>query len=66
MNFNPVLIRAAVDLLGAEHVLTGSDWPIVSDGPIGQRVNQAFAAAALTPAEQTLIAGANAKRLLGI
>ncbi|MGD0107011.1 MAG: amidohydrolase family protein [Rhodopila sp.] len=66
MNFNPVLIRAAVDLLGADHVLAGSDWPIVSEGPIRQRAEQAFAAAALTPAEQTLIAAGNTKRLLRI
>jgi predicted TIM-barrel fold metal-dependent hydrolase len=66
MNFHPVLIRAAVDLLGADHVLAGSDWPIVSVGPIRERAEQAFIAAALTPAEQTLIAGGNARRLLGI
>jgi predicted TIM-barrel fold metal-dependent hydrolase len=23
-----VLVRAAVDLLGADHVLVGTDWPI--------------------------------------
>jgi predicted TIM-barrel fold metal-dependent hydrolase len=66
MNFHPVLIRAAVDLLGAGHVLAGSDWPIVSEGPIRERAEQAFAAAALTPSEQTLIAGGNARWLLGI
>lgn len=66
MNFHPVLIRAAVDLLGADHVLAGSDWSIVSEGPIRERAGQAFAAAALTPDEQRLIAGGNARRLLGI
>jgi transposase-like protein len=66
MNFHPVLIRAAVDLLGADHVLSGSDWPIVSEDPIRERAEQAFIAAALTSAEQTLIAGGNTKRLLGI
>ncbi len=66
MNFHPVLIRAAVDLLGADHVLAGSDWPVVSDGPIREKAEKAFAAAGLTPAEQALIASGNTKRLLGI
>jgi hypothetical protein len=26
--FHPALIRASVDLLGAENVIAGSDWPI--------------------------------------
>jgi aminocarboxymuconate-semialdehyde decarboxylase len=66
MNFHPVLIRAAVDMLGADHVLAGSDWPIVSEGPIRERAEKAFAAAGLTPAEQELIASGNTRRLLGI
>ncbi len=66
MNFHPVLIRAAVDLLSADHVLAGSDWPVVSDGPIREKAERAFAAAGLTPAEQALIASGNTKRLLGI
>jgi hypothetical protein len=31
---HPALIRASVDLLGAECVMAGSDWPIVDDGSI--------------------------------
>nr|WP_294555474.1 amidohydrolase family protein [uncultured Rhodopila sp.] len=66
MNFHPVLIRAAVDLLGVDHVLAGSDWPIVSEGPIEGRAREGFAAAGLTPAEQAQVAGGNARRLLGL
>ncbi len=66
MKFNPVLIRAAVDLLGVDHVLAGSDWPIVSDGPIAGRARAGFEAAGLTAAAQELVSGGNARRLLGI
>src|SRR5262249_22260137 len=34
MGFHPALIRASVDLLGADNVLVGSDWPILNDRPI--------------------------------
>lgn len=66
MGFHPVLIRAAVDLVGVENVLVGSDWPIVNDGLIGDRVRRAFADAALSDAEQRLVAGDNTRRLLQI
>ena len=34
MGFNPHTIRFAVETLGADHVLVGSDWPIM---PIASR-----------------------------
>jgi predicted TIM-barrel fold metal-dependent hydrolase len=64
MGFHPVLIRACVDLVGADHVLAGSDWPIVSDGPIKTRLHDALRAAGITPANQRLIASGNVRRLL--
>jgi len=66
MKFNPVLIRAAVDVLGVDHILAGSDWPIVSEGPIGGRAQQGFSGAGLTPEEQQKIAADNTRRLLGL
>jgi predicted TIM-barrel fold metal-dependent hydrolase len=63
MGLHPTLIRASVDMLGADNVLLGTDWPIVSDGPIQARVERAFAEAGLTQAEQRAIAGGNARRL---
>jgi len=61
---HPALIRVAVDLLGAEHVMAGSDWPIVDDGPIREPLREAMARAGLTPDEQDAIAGDNCLRLL--
>lgn len=64
MGFSPALIRAAVDLLGADRVVVGSDWPIVNDKPIRGVVTEALAAAGLSGDEQALVAAGNARRLL--
>lgn len=66
MGFDPILIRACIDLLGSDHVLVGSDWPIVSTGPITARVESAFSAIGLSDDDRDLIAGGNALRLLGV
>lgn len=63
MGFDPVVIRALVGTLGVDHGLAGSDWPIVSTGPITARLTTALTAAGLSDAEQRLIAGDNARRL---
>ncbi|HEY8252937.1 MAG TPA: amidohydrolase family protein [Burkholderiales bacterium] len=62
---HPVLLRAAIDLLGAENVLAGTDWPI-NDGPIRSRLTAAMRAARLSDAEQELVAAGNCRRLLRI
>ena len=66
MGFHPALIRASVDLLGAGNVLVGSDWPIVSDGPIRPTVEAALRDAGLSTAEQQQVAAGNALGLLGV
>jgi aminocarboxymuconate-semialdehyde decarboxylase len=63
---HPALIRAAVDLLGADHVLAGSDWPIVDDGPIGGMLVTAMRQAGLSVDEQKAIAAGNCRLLLGL
>ncbi|MGB6117143.1 MAG: amidohydrolase family protein [Mesorhizobium sp.] len=42
MGFNAVLLRAVIDTIGVDHVLAGSDWPIVSTGPIAGRLFEAL------------------------
>jgi len=66
MGFHPALIKASVDVLGVEHVLAGSDWPIVNDAPIGMRLTSALDTAGIDAAGQELIASGNARRLLGL
>lgn len=64
MEFDPVMIRAAIEMVGAANVLVGSDWSIVSEGPIRTKVEQALAEACATPAHQADIAAGNVCRLL--
>jgi predicted TIM-barrel fold metal-dependent hydrolase len=59
------LLRASIDLLGAEHVIAGSDWPIVAD-PIRTRLADAMQQAKLSEDEQNAIAAGNCVRLLGL
>lgn len=66
MGFHPALIRLSVEVLGTRHVLAGSDWPIVNDAPIAQRLEAALEAAGVDAAGRELIASGNARRLLGI
>jgi predicted TIM-barrel fold metal-dependent hydrolase len=66
MGFHPALIRASVDLLGANHVIAGSDWPILNDGPIRGTLMDAMTHARLSDDEQNAVAGGNCLRLLGV
>jgi predicted TIM-barrel fold metal-dependent hydrolase len=66
MGFHPALIRASVDLLGADKVMAGSDWPIANDGPIRGMLTDAMLEARLSDDEQNAIACGNCLRLLGI
>ncbi|MFC7400154.1 amidohydrolase family protein [Chelatococcus sp. GCM10030263] len=65
MGLNPTLIRSAIDTLGADHVLTGTDWPIFVEPSVADRLPAALAACELTPAEQQMVASGNALSLLG-
>jgi predicted TIM-barrel fold metal-dependent hydrolase len=53
-------------LLGADHVLMGTDWPIVEEKSVRERLEKAFAHSGLNAAEQQMVAGGNALRLLGV
>jgi aminocarboxymuconate-semialdehyde decarboxylase len=60
----PALIRAAVDLLGFERVIAGSDWPIVDHEPFGQALGVAMEKAGVPHAQRAAIASGNVRRLL--
>jgi predicted TIM-barrel fold metal-dependent hydrolase len=62
----PAVIRACVDLLGADNVLAGSDWPIAGETPIGGTLADAMQQAGLSEADQKAIAAGNCLRLLGL
>ena len=63
--FHPASIRASVDLLGADNVIAGNDWPI-DDGPIRGILTDAMQRAGLSDDQQNAIAAGNCPRLLGI
>jgi aminocarboxymuconate-semialdehyde decarboxylase len=63
---HPVMLRATVDLVGADHVVTGTDWPVVVEQDLPAKLRSLFAACGLDEADQRKIAGGNARKLLRI
>lgn len=59
---HPVIVRSAVDLLGPDHVLMGTDWPVVLETP--ERIAAVLAACDLDTTAQAMIAGGNTLQLL--
>ncbi|BCJ68116.1 amidohydrolase family protein [Polymorphospora rubra] len=66
MGFAPAAIRFATDLLGPDHVLVGSDWPIGLRDATRERVETVLAQAGLDENDAHLVAGGNARRLLAL
>lgn len=66
MGLQPTLIRSMVDVLGADRILAGTDWPIFEELSVPQRLQAALSACGLDAAEQQMIAAGNALKLLGI
>ena len=60
--YRPEVYGRVIDLVGAEHVLFGSDFPLLAPG----RVLREIRSQALPPEQQRLILGGNAARLLGL
>ena len=63
---HPAIVRSAVDLLGADHVLLGTDWPVIVEKEVRPRLQATFAACGLDPEQQRMLAGGNALQLLGV
>ena len=59
----PLTVRSAVDLLGADHVLMGTDWPVVSE--TAERMQSVLSGIGLDLDEQRMVAGGNALELMG-
>jgi len=59
--YEPAIYRQGVDLVGAERILFGSDFPLIEQGRQRREIGEAFPAD--DPA-RTLILGENARRLL--
>ena len=63
---HPAVVRSAVDLLGADHVLFGSDWPVVTERSVPDRMRATFAACGLDDRARRLVAGGNALGLMRV
>ncbi len=63
MGFDPAAIRFAIELLGSDHVLAGSDWPIMPIAP-RQHVEETLEKLDLTESQMAAILGGNTMRLL--
>jgi predicted TIM-barrel fold metal-dependent hydrolase len=63
---HPALIRASIDLLGADNVIAGSDWPIAGDTPLRGMLTDTMRRAGLSDDERNAVAATNSLRLLGI
>jgi predicted TIM-barrel fold metal-dependent hydrolase len=63
---DPVLVRSAIDLVGADHVVAGTDWPVVQEKSLSLRLDAVFDATGLGADARQAVAGGNARRLLGV
>lgn len=59
-------IRAAIEVLGADHVVAGTDWPVVQEKGLSSRLEEMLAGCALAPEAQRRVAHGNALGLLGV
>jgi aminocarboxymuconate-semialdehyde decarboxylase len=66
MGLHPALVGSVVELLGADHVLAGTDWPIVVEKDVPARLQKALTFAGLNAEQQQMVAGGNTLRLLGV
>lgn len=60
-----VALRGSIEILGADHVLTGTDWPVVQEKGLPAKLEAMFDNVGLDAGARRAIAGENALRLLG-
>ena len=65
MGADPAIVRTLVGFFGADRVLAGTDWPILP-ALQADTLAASLAEAGLSEAEQRLVAGGNARRLLDL
>jgi aminocarboxymuconate-semialdehyde decarboxylase len=61
----PATLRGAIELLGAGRVVAGSDWPVVQERNLEQRLSAMLSAFGLRSAERERVVAGNASELLG-
>ena len=63
---DPIGTRGAIDIVGADHVVFGTDWPVVQEAGLPGRLATMFERFGLSAEARRDVSGANALRLLGI
>ena len=61
----PATLRGAIELLGASRVVAGSDWPVVQEKDLGERLSSMLTGFGLPSVERERVAAGNARKLLG-
>jgi predicted TIM-barrel fold metal-dependent hydrolase len=62
----PATLRGAIELLGARRVVAGSDWPVVQESDLPERLSAMLAAFGLPMADRERVAAGNARELLHV
>jgi aminocarboxymuconate-semialdehyde decarboxylase len=62
---NRVAVRGSIAILGADHVLIGTDWPVVKEKALPATLEAMFDELGLDADERRNVAGENALQLLG-
>jgi predicted TIM-barrel fold metal-dependent hydrolase len=60
----PATLRGAIELLGARRVVAGSDWPVVQERGLRERLSCMLTGFGLRPVDRDRVAGGNAAELL--
>ena len=63
---HPVMLRAALDLLGADRLVFGTDWPVVQEPGLAVKLTRLLTDCGLTATQQQAVAGGTALRLMGV
>lgn len=61
----PATLRGAIELLGARRVVAGSDWPVVQEKDLAERLASMLGGFGLRSADRERVAAGNARELLG-
>lgn len=61
----PATVRGAIELLGAARVVVGSDWPVVQEERLDERLASMLSAFGLRSADRERVMAENARELLG-
>ena len=62
----PATLRGALELLGPRRVVAGSDWPVVQESDLAQRLSSMLGGFGLPGIDRERVVAGNASELLGI